>query len=103
VALVRIAGNAWRVDSFLMSCRVIGYGIETALLGLIARDAAAAGCDRLDGEFAPTPKNAPAQDLYQKHGFSLAAEAEGVQRWELDLHTGGVPLPAWVSITEEDK
>jgi FkbH-like protein len=101
VALVRLQQEHWRIDSFLMSCRVIGYGIETALLGLIARDAGRAGAAGLVGEFIPTAKNKPAEDIYRKHGFAPVGEDDGVALWELDLRAGGIALPAWVSITEE--
>lgn len=101
VALVRLQRDVWRIDSFLMSCRVIGYGIESALLALIARDAERAGAARLLGEFIPTAKNKPAEDIYRKHGFAPAGEDAGISLWELDLRTGGIASPAWVSITEE--
>lgn len=97
-ALVRSAPDTWTVDSFLMSCRVIGYGLETTLLARVCGDARAAGATALVGEFIPTKKNVPAQDFYPRHGFvpGAAGDAGGVTTYRRDLGDGGVARPAWV-------
>jgi len=99
VGLVRIADGRWIIDSFLMSCRVIGYGIETALLAAISAEAIAAGAMRLEGEFIATKKNAPALDLYRRHGFVQSDDGttDGVERWTLDLPNGGIAHPTWIT------
>lgn len=100
-ALVRAEGEPWRIDSFLMSCRVIGLGIETALLARICNDAKAAGCRHVLGELVPSAKNRPAQDLYRRHGFELYRQEGDLQLWALDLRQRSVPQPAWISVTGE--
>jgi FkbH-like protein len=102
VALVRTEEDAWLVDSFLMSCRVIGYGVETALLAALCEDAWAAGVPALVGEFQATRKNAPASDFYSRHGFAGEVEGsseEGVARFRRDLAAGLVESPPWVKVT----
>jgi FkbH-like protein len=98
VALVQASAEAWRIESLLMSCRVIGYGIETALLSSITKDAAAAKAARLEGEFIATKKNAPARDVWARHGFSAeATDADGLELWIYDLAaTGTIPFPSWI-------
>lgn len=96
-ALVRVAREAWTVDSFLMSCRVIGYGLETTLLARVCADARAAGAAAVLGEFIPTKKNIPAQDFYPRHGFVAAGQTDGVSRFHRPLADGGVARPAWVN------
>jgi FkbH-like protein len=61
--------DTWRLDTFLMSCRVIGRGVETALLKVIEDKARAAGATTLLAEFISTDKNQPAADLLPVHGF----------------------------------
>ena len=56
------------IDSFLMSCRVIGRGVEAAALAHLARLAADRGYRELYGEFLPTKRNQPARDLYAGMG-----------------------------------
>src|SRR5205823_401613 len=45
------------IDTFLLSCRVIGRGIETALLALVAAHARRIGARYLRGEYIATRKN----------------------------------------------
>jgi FkbH-like protein len=98
-ALVRKKRDQWLIDSFLMSCRVIGYGIETAFLSAIATEALGE-VSALVGEFVPTKKNAPARDFYPRHGFArMEAEVAdgGAEHWRLELAPGGIPWPSWIA------
>jgi FkbH-like protein len=61
----------WRLDSFLMSCRVIGRGVETALLAALANAAKNRGAQSLIGEFIPTQKNFVIADFLPANGFSM--------------------------------
>jgi FkbH-like protein len=74
---------AFRIDAFLMSCRVLGRRAEHALLGSVARRARAAGTRQLIGEFIPTRKNAPAAGFYRDAGFAPVAGEPGC--WRLAL------------------
>jgi FkbH-like protein len=90
------------IDTFLMSCRVLGRGVETALLAFIAGEAQANGATRLDGWFIPTAKNAPAQDCYERHNFALADQKDqkedGSKLWQFDLSAKQLDVPAWLSV-----
>jgi FkbH-like protein len=97
VAITREAGDAWEIDTLLLSCRVIGRAIETAMLARLAADARAAGAAGLRGWFLPTRKNAPARDFYPSHGFGPLETSEGGTRWELDLRDGGPKPPDWIA------
>ena len=96
VALVRISEAVWEIDTFLLSCRVIGRTVETGLLAKIAGAARAVGAERLTGKFISTAKNAPAQAFYQSHGFTLAGEDESGSVWTLDLSASTVLWPDWL-------
>jgi len=65
----QVAPAAWYVDTFLLSCRVLGRDIETALLAFVAQEGAALGVRELQARFSPTRKNAPAADFLPGHGF----------------------------------
>lgn len=60
----------WRIDTFLMSCRVIGRDIERAVLASFAAFAEKRGISALIGEYIPTAKNSPCKDIYLKAGFA---------------------------------
>jgi FkbH-like protein len=69
-------GDAWLLDFFLMSCRVLGRGVETSFLADIAAEVIARGGRRLGARFVPTAKNAVCGDFLPRHGF--VPDADGV-------------------------
>jgi FkbH-like protein len=57
------------IDSFLMSCRVLGRHVEDAFLAQIVSLARSRGCKILWGEYLPTEKNTQVAKLYTNFGF----------------------------------
>ncbi|MGC2445644.1 HAD-IIIC family phosphatase [Candidatus Binatus sp.] len=100
VAITSRDGEVCEIDSFLLSCRVIGRSVETALLSYIAREAAAGGMRTLRGWYLPTRKNAPSKDFYPKHGFRMINEGEGKMQFEYDL-SNELGWPEWVKLRSE--
>jgi FkbH-like protein len=98
VAITHDQGELCEVDTFLLSCRVIGRTVETALLAHLAESAAQRGRKRLIGWFLPTKKNAPARDFYQQHGFEKQ-EANGTgSLWTFDLRSSTLHSPDWIKL-----
>ena len=85
VAIVEKNSGKWKVDSFLLSCRVIGRGVEDALLAYIIAEARRAGAKAIVGEFIPTKKNLPAKDFFRNRNFKQISVDNGVETWEYDL------------------
>ena len=56
----------WVMDTFLLSCRVIGRGIEEGILDYIINDAKKNNVKRLIGNFIPTKKNKPSESFLAK-------------------------------------
>ncbi len=86
VIVARPAGEnhaTWEIDTWLMSCRVLGRKVEEAMLGKIVREAAAHGVRRLVGLYIPTAKNGMVSDHYAKLGFTLVDESARQRRFEL--------------------
>ncbi|MFE6286676.1 SDR family NAD(P)-dependent oxidoreductase [Streptomyces sp. NPDC057877] len=52
------------LDTFLLSCRVLGRGVEHAFLASVARAVAGGGPARLTAEHRPTDRNAPARHFF---------------------------------------
>lgn len=101
VAIVKMKDDDWWIDLLLMSCRVIGRSVETALLARVVADARAAKAKRIIGEYKPTKKNPPAADLYEKHGFGMPTESNGGKTWILNLDTDTVEVPDWIELSGE--
>jgi len=99
VAILRYRGDTGEIDTFLLSCRILGRTVETAFLSFLSRQAIARGCARLVGRFRPTDRNAPAATLYPDHGFTAGpTDAEGGQTWTLDLSARTpIAFPAWIA------
>lgn len=102
VAIVRKDPHVWVLDSLLLSCRVLGRGVETAMLSALVNAARASGAGTLRGDFIRTAKNAPAADFYPRHGFTLVEERGETQTWALDLRTGTVAVPTWLTLLIPD-
>ena len=74
------------IDTWLMSCRVLGRQVEEACLNVMIDAACRLGASKLQGEFIPSAKNSMVREHYRKLGFTLeATEADGSTRWVLDL------------------
>jgi FkbH-like protein len=84
------------IDTFLLSCRVIGRTVETAMLAQLCEVGSSGGAKSLRGVIVPTPKNEPARDLFERHGFTQeSVDGDGVAAWLLNLETSSIPCPEW--------
>ncbi len=91
------ADTVYRIDTFLMSCRVLGRRVEHALTACLARRVHARGGRSLLGEFIPTEKNAPAASLFADVGFRAL---DRVGFWQLGLAEGVPALPSYLEVAE---
>jgi FkbH-like protein len=69
VVILEPAQDRLQIDSFLLSCRILGRTLETAVLGFACQRARALGATTLRGEIVATERNTPVRDVYQRHGF----------------------------------
>ena len=96
LVMARRAGDTLDIDTLLLSCRVIGRTVETAMLAHLSDRARELGAKALTGTLIPTPKNEPVRDLFARHAFAnTGGDADGTTRWRLDLIDGGVHWPEW--------
>lgn len=99
-AVLRYDGGCAHVESFFLSCRVLGRGVEGALWPAIVADAAGRGCTELRARFVPTSKNAQVADFYDRLGFRVVAEgADGSRTYGIGTTEFTTPTPAWIEIT----
>ena len=99
VVVGRLMPNAdCLIETWLMSCRVLGRGVEAATLSLIAAEAQRLGARRLLGEYRPTAKNEMVRDHYLRLGFDPDPSSEG-RLFVLDL-AGWQPHDSGIDIVE---
>lgn len=79
---------AWEIDTWLMSCRVLGRKVEEMVLREIVMRAREESIDTLIGVYRPSEKNAMVRDHYAKLGFAKQREdADGTTIWALPCAT----------------
>lgn len=91
------------MDSFLMSCRILGKSLETALLHQALEIATKELETKLfQGVYLPTLKNGQVKNFFEKHGFSLADEDQSGGRY-YDLVCDRVPFdfPHFITLVTE--
>jgi FkbH-like protein len=77
-------GRQWEVDTWIMSCRVLGRRVEEAILQYLVREARTAGAIELIGRYVPTARNGLVRDHFAKLGFATAGDGpDGETRWRL--------------------
>jgi len=82
------SAEEWEIDSWVMSCRVIGRGLEDLMFNTLVDAARNAGARRLHGVYRPTAKNALVAGLLPKLGFKPEEGVPGPageQTFVLDL------------------
>jgi len=61
--------NEWIIDTFLLSCRVIGRGIEGGIMNHIISLAKKENVNKITANFIPTKKNQPTENFLPSFGF----------------------------------
>lgn len=88
------------LDTWLMSCRVLGRQVEPTSLNLAAAEAKRLGARRLIGEYIPTKKNGMVREHYPRLGFApLEQRADGSASYQLDLDSF-VPAETFIDVRE---
>ena len=85
IVIAEQLGEILRVDTWLMSCRVLKRQVEEVVLNELVRLAKLRGCNRLLGVYFPTAKNEMVRDFYSQIGFTLTVETESQREFELQL------------------
>ncbi len=94
------SGTTWEIDTWLMSCRVLGRRVEQMVMRELLHHARARGIERLIGVYRPSGRNAMVAEHYASLGFQFIGEGpDGSTRWELPTDTEIEPAPMTVDRT----
>ena len=94
-------GDAMELDTFLMSCRIIGRTAERAMLhSLCSRPKSAIAASSTASTY-PRPKNALVKDLYSRLGFEKITD-DGTC-WRYDLLLNGPIRNEFIHLTQQGK
>jgi FkbH-like protein len=89
------------IDAFLMSCRVIGRGIEYSLWQAVSKKAQEFGSGRIKASYLPTQKNAQVENFFDNLGLKLIHSEQQNKFYELELKTFQPPEKKWVELSYE--
>jgi len=82
VILARRDKTAWTIDTWLMSCRVLGRKMEDFMASVLLSAAQSEGAQAVGGRYLPTAKNAVVQNLYAQLGFEACPDQPGTFRFD---------------------
>jgi predicted enzyme involved in methoxymalonyl-ACP biosynthesis len=94
VAIIILSRKAEEItiDSFVMSCRAMGFGLEQAFLRLVLDEEKQA--KRAVGRYVPTDRNQPCARVFADNGFRSVDETN----WLLDHGDERPVVPAWITV-----
>ena len=64
-----------KIDSLLLSCRILGKGIEKAFLKYVLAQLKTQGAETIQAEYIPTQKNMLVKDYYEQCGFTCLEDS----------------------------
>ncbi|MCM8542898.1 MAG: HAD-IIIC family phosphatase [Lentisphaeraceae bacterium] len=76
MAIVEIKGKQAVVDTFLMSCRVIGRNIEFNFFDFVFQDMLRLNIEEMTASYTKTPKNSQVAKLWDEFGFILKDDGD---------------------------
>jgi len=100
LALAADAGSTLIVDSFLVSCRALGRGVEVALWSAMLHRAGDQNVHRLEAEYIRTARNAIVADLYDRFGLRRVREDPALTSYIL-APVNAVKPPSWISMNND--
>jgi len=90
------------IDSFLVSCRALGRGVEDALWAAMLRRALRQDVQRIEAAYIPTAKNSIVAGLYDRLGFRRIGHNSGSTCYLLEPVTF-VESPPWIALMNENQ
>lgn len=84
VCILALHGDAF-VDTFLMSCRIMGRNLEKAIMDVLVAECRKLQCDRMRSQYLKTAKNAVVSTFYDEMGFTAILEENEERCYELRI------------------
>ncbi len=87
VMLFRVSDGSLAVDTFLLSCRALGRGVEHRMLARLGEIAVERGLADVEIPFSPTPRNRPAEALLKSVGAAFEQSAGAGSKFRFPAET----------------
>lgn len=102
VSIIKYQADKATFDSFLLSCRALGRGVENAFIAQCLKRISLKGFNNALGEYIPTKKNGQVKDFFPKHGFTKKDEKNNICKFLMDLEASGQTGPAFFKLIDSD-
>ena len=86
------------IDTFLLSCRILGKGIEIAFIKRILAILKEGGKETIKATYLPTAKNAQVAEFYDRCGFNVVFENNEGKSYQLDLREANLVIEQYYHI-----
>jgi FkbH-like protein len=95
--IISVKNDLWEIDTFLLSCRVVGRGIEQAFLYYICQNAINKKIKQITGRYFPTQKNKISEAFYLNMGFKIISNTPQEKAFSLSLPSNILSLPTHIN------
>jgi len=86
-AIVILDRGEATIENFLLSCRILGRGIESVFLDYILNFLKQKGISKVFSKYISSKKNKQTENFYEKNGFVLnSTEEDGTKNYSSDLN-----------------
>ena len=85
VLMINQNNSVINIDTFLLSCRIMGRNIEKAIMNFIVNYYSALGFDEICSAHFPTVKNKPVRVFYEDLGFKISNEDQGNKYYKIKI------------------
>jgi FkbH-like protein len=101
--IIKLDGSSAEIDSLLLSCRILGRGIENALLKLHLNLLFELGVKNVIARYFPTKKNIQTENFYDLNGFELIEVNENGDKKYLFNIKNKLKIEKYFKIEDNDK
>ncbi len=99
VQMIEPMAESWRIDNFLLSCRILGRGIEKSFLVHALEKAKRAGVQTVLSEYIPTAKNKMSESFYKDNGFLFDKKEGDRYAYKYNLANADLIYPKLIKVT----
>lgn len=85
--IVRMFGQKAKIDTLLLSCRILGKGIEDAFFKSVLNKLMDEGVGEIESEYIRTAKNGMVSDFYKTNGMIEVDNSGDMKHYKLSLET----------------
>lgn len=97
VIITKDENKNYKIDTFFLSCRILGKGIEDAFFKFVLKLIKEKGIQELEAEYIPTNKNSQVADFYDKYKKEDKFNSDEGTVYKIDINKA-ISIPEYYKI-----